>query len=252
MRAGLLSLLATTLIVATPLAAQNVNPVALAPGEVLAQSAGVGQVRSRPEVARFRLTITARADNAADARSACTAALRDLQTQLQSLGVPDAAITVLPPGTTQMGFVGNEAYFDNEAPNPGGAAALLAMTQQRKIATISAQIELTDMNRLTAVRQLLLDREDVTAQPPTLSLRDDTAVRRAAVAQAIAKAKEEADAYSAALGLRVSRVVRVFNPAATAEQPQMWSQVANLMNGGIGDEVVTEARVGMEVVLGLR
>ena len=177
--------------------------------------------------------------------------MRDLQAKLRNIGVPDAAITVLPPGTTQIGFIGNEAYSDDDTPqNPAGAAALLAMARQRKIGTVGVQIELNDMTRLTAVRQLLLEREDVTAQPPTLSLRDDTAARRAAVAQAIAKARQEADAYSGALGLHVMRIVRVFNPAATAEQPQVWAQMITLMNGGTGNEVITDARVGMEVVLG--
>jgi uncharacterized protein YggE len=257
MRAGLLAVLATALIVvATPITAQSANPVVLAPGEVLAQSAGMGQVRSRPEIARFRLTLTARADTAVAARDACDAALRDLQAKLRSAGVPDAAITVLPPGTTQIGFIGNEAYTDDEAPDSSGAAVLLAMARQRKMATLGVRIELTDMNRLATVRQLLVDRDDVIAQPPTLSLRDDTAARRAAVAQAIGKAKEEAEAYASALGLRVSRITRVFDPAAMSEQPQAWSQMITLMNGsmngGADNEVITEARVGLEVVLAPR
>lgn len=214
--------------------------------------AGIGQVRSRPEVARFRLTVSARGDNAAAARAACDLALRDFLTKLRNVGVPDTAVTRLPPGTMQIGFIGNEAYSDDEESNAAGAAAMLAMARQRKIATVGVQIELTDMTRLAAVRQLLLEREDVAAQPPTLSLRDDSAARRSAVAEAIAKAKEEAEAYSGALGLRVARIVRVFNPTTTTEQPQVWSQMMTLMNGGSGNEVVTDARVGMEVVLAPR
>jgi hypothetical protein len=164
------------------------------------------------------------------------------------MGVPDAAITVLPPGTTRIGFIGNEA-FDDDEPNPAGAAALLAMARRRKFATVGVQIELTDLTPLAAVRQLLLEREDVAAQPPTLSLRDDTAARRAAVAQAIAKARAEAEAYAGALGLRVARIGRVFDPTATADQPQIWAQMLAQMNGGTGSDVVTEARVGMDVVL---
>jgi len=177
--------------------------------------------------------------------------LRDLLIKLQKIGVPDDAITKLP-GASQFGFIGNEAYSADDEPNPDGAAALLAMARQRKIATAGVQIELTDMSRLAAVRQLLLEREDVAAQPPILSLRNDAAARREAAAKAIAKAKEEADAYSSALGLRVARIVRVFDPTATTEQPQLWSQMITLMNSGTGNEVVTDARVGMEVVLAPR
>lgn len=251
MRMWLVPFATMSLLVTAPLAAQGAASM-LASGEVLAQVAGLGQVRSRPEVARFRLTVTARADSAAAARSACDAALRDLQAKLHALGVPDAAITTLPPGSTQIGFIGNEAYGDDDAPNPAAAAAMIAVARQRKTATVGVQIELTDMARLAAVRQLLLERDDVVAQPPVLSLRDDAAARRAAVSQAVAKAREQADAYAAALGLRVARVTRVFDPAATSEQPQVWSQMITLMNGGTGNEVMTDARVGLEAVLAPR
>jgi len=121
-----------------------------------------------------------------------------------------------------------------------------------KTASVGLQIELNDMTRLAAVRKLLSEREDVIAQPIILTLRDDSAARREAVAQAIAKARREADAYSGALGLRVARIVRVFDPAATSEQPQVWTQMIAMMNGGTGEEVVTDARVGMDVVLAPR
>ncbi|SEM80958.1 Uncharacterized conserved protein YggE, contains kinase-interacting SIMPL domain [Sphingomonas gellani] len=252
MRAGLLPVLGAALIAPTPLFAQSASPVVLAPGEVLAQSAGTGLVRSRPEIALFRLTVTGRADDAGAARAACEAALHDLRTKLRSVGVPDAAVTVLPAQTAQIGFIGNEAYSDDDAPNPAAAAPLMAMDKQRKVVTVGVQIELTDMSRLASVRQLLMGRDDVVAQPPTLSLRDDTAARRSAIAQAIAKAKAEADAYSVPLGLRVSRIIRVFDPAATSEQPQVWSQMTAIMNGSNGNEVITDARVGMDVVLAPR
>ncbi len=248
-------LLAAAALAALPLPAQAqaqaqaTATAPLAPGEVLAQVAGIGQVRSRPEIARFRLTVSAHADTAAAARAACAAALQDLRAKLRAAGVPDPAVPVLPPGNPQLGVVGNEAFGDDDAPNPAGAAALLAMARQRKTATIGVQIELTDMTRLAAVRQLLLERDDVAAQPPTLSLHDDTAARHAAVAQAIVRARAEADAYAAALGLHVARVARVFDPLAASEQPQVYAQVIGLMNGGTGNEVITDARVGMDVVL---
>jgi uncharacterized protein YggE len=252
MRLGILPLAIAMLFAAPSLAAPEISPVPLGPGEVLVQIGGAGQVRSPPEVARFRLTLSAHADNAAAARAACDVALRDLLAKLRNLGVQDASIAVLPPGATQIGFVGNEAYADDDAPNPVGAAAMLAMTRQRKTAMVGVQIELTDMTRLAAVRQFLLERDDVASQPPALSLRDDSAARRTAIAQAIAQARKEADAYADALGLRVARIARVLDPSATIEQPQIWQQMLAQMNGGNGNEVVTDARIGMDVVLAPR
>lgn len=253
MRLGTLAFAAALLFAATPLVAQGASPVPLAGGEVLAQVGGLGQVRSRPEVARFRLTLSARGDSPAAARVACDAALRDLVARLRDLGVPDAATRLLPPGAAPIAFVGNAAYGDDDMSGPAGVVALQAMARQRKVATSDVQIELTDMTRLSAVRRLLLERDDVAAQPPALSLRDDTAARRAAIAQAIAKAREEAEAYSAALGLRVARITRVFDPAATTEQAMLWAgQMIAMTSGSTGDEVVTDARVGMDVVLAPR
>jgi uncharacterized protein YggE len=46
-------------------------------------------------------------------------------------------------------------------------------------------------------------------QSPVYSLLDDTAARRTARSQAIAAARADAEAYAAALNLRISRVLRV-------------------------------------------
>jgi hypothetical protein len=241
------------LCVATPLAAQSASPVVLAPGEVLAQSVGAGEVHSRPDIARFRVKLAARGETISAARNACALALRDLTAKLAGVGVPAAAITILPPDTAQIGFIGNEAYADFEAAGPAGAAAMQDMARARKVATAGVLIELTDMRLLAPVRALLAGREDVAAQPAAFSLRDDAAPRRAAAAQAIAHAREEADAYAGALGLRVSRIVRVFNPAATFSGPDVMSPMRELMRWGVGgDEVITETRVGMDVVLAPR
>jgi uncharacterized protein YggE len=225
----------------------------LAPGEVLAQVGGYAQVHSPPEIARFRLAVLAHGNSDPAARAACAAALRDLLAKLKAIGVPAAAITVLPAGNeTRIGFIGNAAYGDEDEDIPAVASAAAAMTRQRKTATTGVQIELTDLSRLAAVRQLLLEDENVAAQPAALTLRDDRAARRAATAQAIVKAKEQADAYSSALGLRVVRIVRVFDPNANSEQPQVWAQMMAMMNGGTGSDVVTDARVGLDVVLAPR
>ena len=180
-------------------------------------------------------------------------ALRDVLAKLKAASVPDSAITVQPAGgMTRVGFISNPVSDDDDEPAAANAAAMLAVARHGKTSSVGLQIELNDMTRLAAVRKLLSEREDVIAQPIILTLRDDSAAKREAVAQAIAKARQEADAYSGALGLRVARIVRVFDPAATSEQPQVWTQMIAMMNGGTGEEVVTDARVGMDVVLAPR
>ena len=66
------------------------------------------------------------------------------------------------------------------------------------------------------------------------------------------KARQEAEAYAAALAMRVARVVRVYDQAVTASQAQDFAQMTSLMNGGGEDQVVTETGMGMEVLLAPR
>ena len=61
-------------------------------------------------------------------------------------------IKVLQPGAALIGFISNEAYSDDEAADPASLAASLAVAQQRKIAPLGVQIELSDPGRLDAVR----------------------------------------------------------------------------------------------------
>lgn len=105
---AIVSFAAAAMVTMSPLAAQGTSPVVLGPGEVLAQVAGTGQVLNRPEIARFRLIVTGRAENAAAARAACDAAVHDLLScekwacqMMQSLcchlGPPRSASSAMKP-----------------------------------------------------------------------------------------------------------------------------------------------------------
>lgn len=251
MRTGALLFLAATLISSTPLAAHEENSPLLAPGEVLAQVLGSGSVRSQPEVARFRLVVSARGDNAAQAVATRDAAVQSLLSKLRAIGVPDSAISIQPEDMVRMGFISSPPDSDQDAFDGSGVAALLGARSRGKVATVGVQIELTKMSHLATVRKIVFEQDEVDTQRPTLSLLDDTDARRSAIAQAVEKAKKEADAYASALGLRVVRITRVFNPDTTPD-PQLWPQMIALMNGGNQNEVVTFARVGLDVVLAPR
>lgn len=251
MRTGALPLFVAAFISSTPLAAHEANAPSLAPGEVLAQVSGSGSVRSQPEVARFRLVVSARNNDAAKAVAACDATVQNLKNKLRALGVPDRAITIMPQEMVRVGFMGNETDTSQATLGESSIAALLGAGAQGKLATVGVEIELTQMAHLAAVRKIVFELDGVDAQPPILSLLDETSARRSAVAQAVAKAKQEADAYANALGLRVVRITRVFDPETTP-QSQLWPQMIRLMNGGNGNEVITYARVGLEAVLAPR
>lgn len=243
--------IAAALLFSTPLAAHEANSPSLAPGEVFAQVLGSGSVRSQPEVARFRLFVSARNDDAAKAIATRDAAAQSLLSKLRAVGVPESAIRIQPEDMVRMGFISSPPDSDQDAYDGTGVAALLGASSRGKVATVGVNIELTKMAHLASVRKIVFEQNGVDAKRPTLSLLDDTSARRSAIAQAVEKAKQEADAYASALGLRVVRITRVFNPD-TAPDPQVWPQMIALMNGGNENEVVTCARVGLDVVLAPR
>ena len=237
-------------------AAPTINPQApLAPGEVMAQVAASGAVRSKPDLAIFRVTVVGQAATYAAARAAADAAARELTAKLVSVGLEHAAVRALPnAGMARVGFIGNEAYQD-DGDAPGASAVLAAaMARQRRGATTMLEVQVTDMGKLGAVRALLEAQKGASTPVPTLSLHDDAAPRRAAVAVAVGKARQETDSYAAALAMQVALVVRVYDQAVTASQAQDFAQMISLMNGGGDDQVVTETRMGMgmEVVLAPR
>jgi uncharacterized protein YggE len=250
--AGLLLLLPQT----AP-AQNNLGPklataqTATAEGEVLAQVSARGTVRSKPDLATFRVTVIGQAVTYAAARTAADTIATNLTSKLVSLGLTRAAVRALPNGGAgRMGFIGNEAYGDEDS--AAAASAAMSSALQRRGATTVLEVQVADMAKLGPVRALLEQQEGTTTGAPVLSLRDESAARRAAIASGVAKAREDADAYAAALGMRFVRIARVYDQTAPAGQTQDFAQMISLMNSGRDDQVVTEVRVGMDVVLAPR
>lgn len=239
---------------ATPTSVTVTKQAPAAAGEILAQVAARGIVRTKPDLATFRVTVSGQGSTTAAARAAVDATTRQLATKLIDSGLDRTSVRVLPGNGARLGFITNEAFpADQDADVPeGGAALTAAMARHRKAATNMIEVQVSDMARLGAVRTVLEQQDGATALQPTLSLRDDSSARRNAIADAIAKAKQDADAYAAALGMRVDRIVRVYDQAAAVSQTQDFASMISLMDGGGDDQVVTEVRLGLEVVLAAR
>lgn len=225
--------------------------VVLGSGEVLAQVLASGVVRTRPDLARFRVTVRQQGLTSVAARAAADVTIREVTAKLVAIGLDPAAVRVMPGGEVRMGFIGNEGYGDDDVDSPAINPAFAAMIAQRKgMVTVTLQVTVADMAKLDAVRTLLYAQDGATSSPPSFSLRDNQPARRAAIANAVAKGRQDADAYAAALGMRVVRVVRIYNQSATDQE----QSVKNLLGSmyGVGDHVVTEVRLGLELILAAR
>jgi uncharacterized protein YggE len=118
------------------------------------------------------------------------------------LGIEASDIRTGQPATAA--FVGNEAY--EEVAEAASAQVAPAPTgfDLRMI-----EITLRDPRRAEQLRAALEEAGIAVVPRPTFSLSDETLARRAAYSQALQRARSDADAVAAAMGMRVARVLRV-------------------------------------------
>jgi uncharacterized protein YggE len=105
------------------------------------------------------------------------------------------------------------------------------------------------------VQELLDQKDAVTLESPLFELSDNRAARSAAIADAIQKARLDADAYAAALGMRVSRLTRVKDQNAQASPFGNYAELVEKMvqqKSGPRGKVETDVNVVIEFALAPR
>jgi uncharacterized protein YggE len=189
-------------------AASAQTPGALTPGTVELKISAAGQSVKPADYVTVYVPISTNGDTAPAARAANSAAIATLTSALVAHGVDRDAITLLPP-SGRMGFVGNEAYDLSDGPLV--PQAMTATMARKKSASSIVRIRLTNITLFDRVREVLDQQNLATLGAPLYALDDDRAAKNAAVAEAIGKAKQDAEAYAVPLGLRVERITSVSN-----------------------------------------
>lgn len=207
-----------------------------------------GSVHSRPDRITINVPVMASAETAAAARAANQAIVDKLIRDLLAQGLDRDAVQLAPTGGAAFGFVGNEAYDpDNPvAPNLPGAST------KRRTATSLLQIKLHDQAGIETVRRVLDLDDQAMAGPPQLALADDGDARRQAATVAIAKARADADAYAASVGMRVSRMTRVSNYGPAGSGDNYTTVADNIMamaQGQTTSDVTTSATVWIDFMM---
>lgn len=216
-------------------------------GSVELSLEATGQNLSRADLVTIYVPITTYAETAAEARSANRAAISTLTNALVSKGIDASTISMLPANAT-LGFVGNEA-FSGEAPQNETAR------MQRRTAHSTLQVRLTDAALLDRVRETLDGQNLTMSGVPRYSLKDDRSAKSLAVADALAKVRQDAEAYAAPLGLRIDRIVSISNHGDAANPFFDSEYVLRVMTGTHAPDsidknmVTTNARVRVKFVL---
>ena len=181
-------------VTATP-----VRTAPLAPGEILLELGAIGVATARADLATITLTVGAEAPAFEEAQRLYRARLARIRAELRGAGLPADAVQTgegQPPGSHPQSFgiavdINNAWYGD------------------------IVVIRIADVDRVPAVRAAL-EAAGVTDEIwPVYTVSDLSATLRAARVRALARIRADAEAYAAARGMRVARIVRVTERNAT-------------------------------------
>lgn len=247
---GMRGFVGAALLSIAPIATAAANAQATniaAPGAIELRLSATGQSVNRADYVTIYVPISTTGETASAARSANSAAITAVTNALVSHGVDRGAVTLLP-ATARFGFVGNEAYDPDTPQAPQGLAAMMA----RKTAFSTLQIRLSDPALVGRVRDALDEQNQAMSGAPLYSLKDERAAKNAAISDALAKARQDAEAYAVPLGLRVDRITSVSNYGDTTPTVPDVNFFARMMAGaqeGPANSVTTSAQVWVNFVL---
>lgn len=203
--------LAAAILAALPAAAQAASPVALpqlAPGEVLLETDGYAAVRTPATSATITATLYGRGATEAEAVRALQAEVEAFTAAARQAGAGASDIRVEMETATS----GELRTFDIDGvPDVSDAEA-----QNRCVAQARVTARVRDTSRARALHVRFGGAGDIVMLGyggPEYHLDDDSAARREARVQAIASARADAEAYAAAAGMRIVRILRITDRA---------------------------------------
>lgn len=180
------------LAMAVLLAAPSVHAQA-SQGETLLEVASTGEANARPDRATIHAGVTTIALTAVQAAQANGEKMGQLIAALRSAGVA--------PGDTQTSMVSlnpNQTWNQTTGPQITGYTASNNLT-----------ILLRDPKQASAIIAAAFGGGANTVNGPNFTLSADSEAIAAARLDAVKRAREQAEAYAAAFGMKVARVIRI-------------------------------------------
>lgn len=223
----LLAIAAFAVAAASPLAAQPVAPVTLAPGEIELHIEALGRIPA--DTAVVPLQVVGHGKEAAAAKADLANKEAAVYASLARLGIPRAKIAPgkdiepqYPVAETAYGVACDAAASPADSAAAAAAASVMGCDAVPPVATASRTLMVTveDLNKLPEVTKLATDDNYFVSQG-SFYARDPAAAHTAAVAKAITSARAEAEAYAAAMGYRVVRIIRLGNTKPEINWPDL-------------------------------
>lgn len=196
---GLIAAAAFGAAVAGSAATAQVSTQPLAPGEVLLEVTSLGVGSTPADSASLTANVTGSGADDAAAERALEAAEARARRAAEAAGVEAGDITSTETVLT----------MDVAADALPADLATEQAQPQNVIRRRTLELRLRDLSRVGAVRDALRDAGAAAVSDANYAVSDNRPAARAARANALAAAREQAETYAASLGMRVVRIVRV-------------------------------------------
>lgn len=247
-------------------AASPVTTQPLAANEVLVELSATGEAVSRADLATLTYSFMSRGATKADARRAHDERVARLREAGRAAGAeievadpvslgptPDYSMTM---DTLDMADDAVEAAADAVEAAVDEAAAEAGTTEAMQ-GTVTFRVR--EIARVEALNQALANdgAEEGIVPEIAYTVSDDSAARRQARADAIAAARADAEAYAAAMNMRVARIVRVSERSGMDLMSLMfsnpaWAQQIEQMGQPQGPDISVRVVVGVDFALAPR
>jgi uncharacterized protein YggE len=174
-------------------------PVTLAPGEVLLNVEADGETRSRPDVMTIEAGVVTAARTAREALAANSALAARLIEAVRASGIEARDVK-----TAELSVQPRLESLSDEQEREGRTPRVMGY-----VATNNLELRLRDLVKAPDIIEALFAAGANSVEGPEFSLADPAPAQRLARRAAVEAARLEADTYAEALGMRVSRVLRV-------------------------------------------
>ncbi|MCB2080882.1 MAG: SIMPL domain-containing protein [Novosphingobium sp.] len=195
-----------------PVAAQQVGDTpAIAPGNTLLTVTGQGETARKPDLAQFSAGVATTGKTAGEALSANSAAMNRVIAALKRAGIAERDIQTsnlnLNPVYASRPRVQTSNLEEEMPPIIGYRANNTVMVKQRKIEQFGKVID------------TLVSAGANTVNGPDFQLDDPDAALDEARTEAMKKARQRANLYASAAGLRVVRILSISESGSYAPRP---------------------------------
>jgi uncharacterized protein YggE len=185
-------------------AAVEAQQVSLAPGEVLLKVEATGSHVSAPDVMRMTVGAVTMGRTAREATNANNAVAAKLIAAVRALGVESRDV--------QTSSLSVDPQMDDDKADREGRAPRIT----GYVARNTLELRIRDLARAPEMIDSLFEAGANSVRGPIFSLSDPRPAEREARRKAVAAAREQAETYADALGMRIVRVLQLSEASETA------------------------------------